>query len=78
MICYFQTWLWVEVILPEPASCIYIIDEAHHIAEKTRNHFTLHSGVTGTLQWLDTVVNTLGTMTQQFSRPKGLLTSRLL
>ena len=58
------------VILPEPASCIYIIDEAHHIAEKTRNHFTLHSGVTGTLQWLDTVVNTLGTMTQQFSRPK--------
>ena len=61
------------VILPEPASCIYIIDEAHHIAEKTRNHFTLHSGVTGTLQWLDTVVNTLGTMTQQFSRPKDFV-----
>ena len=23
-----------EVILPEPASCIYIIDEAHHLLRK--------------------------------------------
>lgn len=27
-------------ILPKPEDCIYIFDEAHHLANKTRNHFS--------------------------------------
>jgi len=56
-------------ILSEPGSSIYVIDEAHHLAEKTRAHFTLSAGISGTIQWLETASNTVGTMTQQLSRP---------
>jgi len=56
-------------ILSEPGTSIYVIDEAHHLAEKTRAHFTLSAGISGTVQWLETVGNTVGSMTQQLSRP---------
>ncbi|MDC0214576.1 ATP-dependent DNA helicase DinG [Gammaproteobacteria bacterium] len=56
-------------ILSEPGSSIYVIDEAHHLAEKTRGHFTLSAGISGTIQWLESANNTIGSMVQQLSRP---------
>lgn len=60
-------------VLPEPEDCIYILDEAHHLADKTQNHFSARARVSGTLQWLDHVNTVLGSMTQRFSRPPELV-----
>ena len=60
-------------ILPEPEECIFIIDEAHHIADKTQNHFSSSARLNATIQWLDSVNTTLGSMAQQFSQPKNLV-----
>ena len=59
-------------VLPEPEDCIYILDEAHHIADKTQNHFSANARVNGTIQWLDNVNKVLGSVTQRFGRPANL------
>ena len=60
-------------VLPEPEDCIYILDEAHHLADKTQNHFSARTRVGGTSQWLDHVNSVLGSMTQRFARPPELV-----
>ena len=60
-------------VLPEPEDCIYILDEAHHLADKTQNHFSARARLNGTLQWLDHVSTVLGTLTQRFSQPAELV-----
>ena len=60
-------------VLPEPESCIYILDEAHHLADKTRNHFSLSARIGGTQQWLDQANTTLGSLAQRFGRPQQLV-----
>jgi ATP-dependent DNA helicase DinG len=59
-------------VLPEPEDCIYILDEAHHIADKTQNHFSTNARVNGTIQWLDNVNKVLSSLTQRFGRPANL------
>jgi ATP-dependent DNA helicase DinG len=61
-------------VLPDPEDCIYIIDEAHHLADKTQNHFSVRARVNGTLQWLEHVNSVLGSLTQRFARPTELVT----
>lgn len=39
-------------ILPEPEQCIYIFDEAHHLADKAINHFAFHTRVESGKKWL--------------------------
>jgi ATP-dependent DNA helicase DinG len=60
-------------ILPEPEDCIYVIDEAHHLPDKTQQHFSASGRLRATRLWLDTVQNVIGTMTQRFGRPDALL-----
>ena len=60
-------------VLPEPEDCIYILDEAHHLADKTQNHFSASARINGTLQWLDHVNAVLGSLTQRFARPDELV-----
>lgn len=60
-------------VLPEPEDCIYILDEAHHLADKTQNHFSARTRISGTLQWLDHVNSVLGSLTQRFARPPALV-----
>ena len=60
-------------VLPEPEDCIYILDEAHHLADKTQNHFSAQARLNGTLQWLEHVTTVLGTLTQRFSQPDALV-----
>ena len=59
-------------VLPEPEDCIYILDESHHIAEKTQNHFSSNARINGTIQWLDNVNKALGSVTTRFGQPVSL------
>ena len=59
-------------VLPEPEDCIYILDEAHHIADKTQNHFSTNARVNGTIQWLDHINKVLSSLAQRFGRPANL------
>lgn len=59
-------------VLPEPEDCIYILDEAHHIAEKTQNHFSSNARINGIIQWLDNVNKALGSVTTRFGQPVSL------
>lgn len=43
------------VLLPPPESSILILDEAHHLADKALNHFTVHSGLKTVESWLKTL-----------------------
>jgi ATP-dependent DNA helicase DinG len=60
-------------VLPEPEECIYILDEAHHLADKTQTHFSSNARLTATLNWLEQVNSVLGSMTQRFARPTDLV-----
>jgi len=60
-------------VLPDPEDCIYVLDEAHHIADKTQNHFSTSARINSTHQWLDNVNNILSSLTQRFARPHNLL-----
>jgi ATP-dependent DNA helicase DinG len=61
------------VVLPEPEDTIYVLDEAHHLPDKTQQHFTVQTRLRATLQWLDQVGGTLGSMAARFGRPPELV-----
>ncbi len=60
-------------VLPAPEDCIFILDEAHHLADKTQNHFSARARMQGTLAWLDQVNAAMGSLTQRFARPAELV-----
>ena len=60
-------------VLPEPEDCIYIMDEAHHLPEKTQQHFSAASRLRSSITWLGNVSAVVGTMTQRFGRPQVLV-----
>jgi ATP-dependent DNA helicase DinG len=60
-------------VLPEPEDCIYVLDEAHHLPDKTQQHFAAATRVLATSAWLDTVGTVLGSMAQRFARPDELV-----
>lgn len=41
------------VILPDPAECFYVFDEAHHLPAKSNNHFAAHTRLKGSVAWLE-------------------------
>ncbi|MGL5949145.1 MAG: ATP-dependent DNA helicase DinG [Aeromonas sp.] len=48
------------VVLPAPAECIYVIDEAHHLPSITRDHGAAHAGIKASRKWLETLVKSAG------------------
>ncbi len=60
-------------VLPEPEDCIFVLDEAHHLADKTQNHFSARARINATQQWLDHINSVLGSMAQRFARPDELV-----
>ena len=60
-------------VLPEPEDCIYVLDEAHHLPDKTQQHFAASARLRGSVAWCDNVTAVLGSMTQRFSRPEELV-----
>lgn len=60
-------------VLPEPEDTVYVLDEAHHLPGKTRQHFTLQTRLRAGAQWLEQVGGVLGTLAQRFGRPPELV-----
>ena len=61
------------VVLPAPSECIYIIDEAHRLQEKTQQHFSISARAKSSRDWADNLVVSFGTMTQRLGRPETLV-----
>lgn len=60
-------------VLPEPEETVYVFDEAHHLPDKTRQHFGAGTRLLAAIAWLDAVTGTLGTLAQRFDRPAVLV-----
>lgn len=60
-------------VLPEPEDVIFVLDEAHHLPDKTQQHFAASARLGSTAAWFDTVNTLLGSMAQRFSRPDELI-----
>ena len=61
------------VILPPPEETIFVVDEAHHLSDKAREHLTARARLRGTRDWLEQAETTIGTCTQHFSQPRELV-----
>ncbi|MEM7098079.1 MAG: ATP-dependent DNA helicase DinG [Pseudomonadota bacterium] len=62
-------------VLPDPEDCIFVLDEAHHLADKTQNHFSARTRLNGTMAWLEQVNTVLGSLAQRFARPQELVSA---
>ena len=60
------------VALPAPESSIVVIDEAHHLPDKTQRHFALSARLGATVAWADQVNALAGTLAQRMGRPAAL------
>ena len=63
-------------ILPAPEDCIYVFDEAHHLADKAINHFSFHSRVDSSRKWLKQAEKSLAALGKALGGI-GTLASRL-
>lgn len=54
-------------ILPPPEDTIYIFDEAHHLADKARDHFAHYSRLESTRNWLEQCEQSLSLANSQIS-----------
>ena len=61
------------VVLPPPEETIFVVDEAHHLSDKAREHLTARARLRGTREWLEQAEATVGTCAQHFSRPRELV-----
>ena len=61
------------VILPAPEETIFVVDEAHHLSDKAREHLTARARLRGTREWLEQAETTIGTCAQHFSQPRELV-----
>jgi ATP-dependent DNA helicase DinG len=59
-------------VLPEPEEAIFILDEAHHLPDKTQQHFSVSVRLQATLSWVEHVNTVISSLTQRFGRPKEL------
>ncbi|MGM0542848.1 MAG: ATP-dependent DNA helicase DinG [Pseudomonadota bacterium] len=51
-------------ILPDPADCIFVFDEGHHLPDKALSHFAHRFAVNGCLRWLKTLKSSLTDLNQ--------------
>ena len=63
-------------VLPEPDETIFVFDEAHHLPEKTRSHFTVGARLKATNEWLTQLMGSLDTMARRFNDPRELRAAR--
>ena len=57
------------VVLPPPAETIVIVDEAHHLPEKTRDSFTSRVRLRTSKDWLEQAETSLREMRRRFGNP---------
>ena len=58
------------VVLPPPAETMFVLDEAHHLPEKTRDHFTVNVRLRASTDWLAQTATSLETMARRFGNPQ--------
>ena len=58
------------VVLPPAQETIFVMDEAHHLPEKTREHFTASVRLRASVDWLAQVTTSLETMARRFRQPR--------
>ena len=58
------------VVLPPSDETIFVLDEAHHLPEKTREHFTASVRLRASVDWLAQVTTSLETMARRFRQPR--------
>ncbi len=46
-------------VLPEMESCLYIIDECHHLPQKALSHFSKMSSIMGSVEWINQLTKAL-------------------
>src|SRR5690606_14302387 len=64
------------VILPDPADTIYIFDEAHHLPDKTNQHFSASTRLRSTLVWIDSSLKTLARLSADTRLPENTVIDR--
>ena len=64
------------VVLPNPAETIFVLDEAHHLPDKTRDQFTAHVALRGCADWLKQVASSIETMARRFEGPREVHRAR--
>ena len=64
------------VVLPDPAETIFVLDEAHHLPDKTRDQFTAHAALRGCTDWLKQVSSSMETMARRFNQPREVQRAR--
>ncbi|MYL24497.1 ATP-dependent DNA helicase DinG [Halomonas alkaliantarctica] len=55
-------------ILPDPADCIFVFDEGHHLPDKALSHFAHRFAVHGCLRWLKTLKSSLTELHQALAQ----------
>ena len=65
-----DTSLGGGVVLPPLNETIFVLDEAHHLPEKTREHFTASVRLRASTEWLTQVASSLDTMARRFQQPR--------
>jgi ATP-dependent DNA helicase DinG len=60
-------------VLSSPEETIYVLDEAHHLPDKTQQHFTVRLRVRASTTWLEQLNASVGTLAQRVGRPPELL-----
>ena len=65
-----DTSLGGGVVLPSLNETIFVLDEAHHLPEKTREHFTASVRLRASTEWLAQIASSLDTMARRFGQPR--------
>ena len=60
------------VVLPDSGETIFVLDEAHHLPEKTREHFTASVRLRFAGEWLTQVLSSLDAMAKRFNAPAAV------
>ena len=64
------------VVLPDPAETIFVLDEAHHLPDKTRDQFTNYAALRGCTDWLKQIATSIETMARRFNQPREVQRAR--
>ena len=64
------------VVLPDPAETIFVLDEAHHLPDKTRDQFRSYAALRGCTDWLKQIGTSIETMARRFNQPRELQRAR--
>jgi len=64
------------VVLPDPAETIFVLDEAHHLPDKTRDRFTSHAALRGCSESLRQIASSIDTMARRFNQPREIQRAR--